>query len=330
MLLGEYAVTEGAKALVATVNRSARVEITPLNSGYNLLLAPDVLPEPLPFSLSSTGVKWRSPKIKHLDLFEAAIATFISTTNQSLPAQPRKFSLFTREFFDRSGQIKLGLGSSAALTVALQRALHRHFIDPKQDLPLEQQFFQAVDAHKRFQSGLGSGVDIAASVAGGILAYRWVADQPLQMQALDWPAALKVALVWTGRAASTRVMLQDLANWRQRYPRQYALELARLSDLSEAGASAFEDHRSEDFLEVVASYSSGLKNLGDKAGIDIFCHQHRQLEKLARDHRLMYKPSGAGGGDFGLALGLDQAAIEAFRQQCAVIGYDCPPIKINT
>jgi phosphomevalonate kinase len=330
LLLGEYAVTEGVRALVATVDRSARVEITTLDSGDNLLLAPDIHPEPLPFSLSNDGVQWLAPKTENLELFESVMATFVATMNGSFPARPIKLSLCTREFFDAGTRIKLGLGSSAALTVALQRALHRYFIDPEQDLPHEQQFFQAVDAHQRFQGNLGSGVDIAASVTGGILAYRRAADRPLQMQQLAWPAALKVALVWTGKSASTRIMLHNLAVWRQRYPRQYAHEIAALSNLSEAGASAFEAHRSEDFLEVVGSFAKGLNRLGEKAGIDIFSQEHRHLAMLARENQLFYKPSGAGGGDFGLALGLDDAALETFCQQCEASGYACPPIKINT
>ena len=328
LLLGEYAVTEGARALVAAVDRSARVEISALNSGDNLLYAPDIHAEPLPFRLSNNGVQWLAAKANGLELFEAAMAGFVANLDRALPIQPIKLTLCTREFFNVDPQIKLGLGSSAALTVALQRALHRYFVDPKQDLPLQQQFSRAVDAHRQFQGGLGSGVDIAASVVGGVLAYRRSVDHRLQMQRLAWPTALKVAAVWTGKSASTRAMLHDLATWRQQYPRKFARQLAHLSHLAEAGATAFEAQRSSDFLEIVGSFADALKSLGEKAGINIFSPEHRQLEKLALDHQLLYKPSGAGGGDFGLAWGLDEAAVESFCQRCAANGFGCPPIRI--
>ena len=127
LLLGEYAVTEGARALVATVDRSARVEITTLDSGDNLLLAPDIHPEPLPFSLSNDGVQWLAPKTENLELFESVMATFVATMNGSFPARPIKLSLCTREFFDATG--------SADKTLKIyEGAYHEVFNDTDQEL----------------------------------------------------------------------------------------------------------------------------------------------------------------------------------------------------
>jgi mevalonate kinase len=46
----------------------------------------------------------------------------------------------------------------------------------------------------------------------------------------------------------------------------------------------------------------GLGQLDEAAGIGIFSPVHERLRAIAVKHGAVYKPSGAGGGDFGIAL----------------------------
>jgi phosphomevalonate kinase len=330
LVLGEYAVTEGASALVVSVNRSARVEIEPLDSEDSILHAPDIHAEPLQFRITERGVQWQTTAPRNLGLFEMIMQDFASAVPVLAKPGAIRLSFCTRDFFDHAGKTKLGLGSSAALTVALQRALHRHFLDPQNDQSRQRQFLQALDAHRRFQGGLGSGVDIAASVVGGVLRFRSSQDRQLNARSLKWPDALEYCLVSSGRSASTQLMLTDLGRWRESHPRQYETHISRLSELAECGAEAFEKRRISDFLETVAGFAEAMKGLGEMADINIFSAEHRRLATLAKCNQVIYKPSGAGGGDFGLALGTDASAMSAFRKDCEAAGHHCPPIQFET
>ncbi|MEO0814203.1 MAG: ATP-binding protein, partial [Myxococcota bacterium] len=156
ILLGEYAVLYGATALVAATDRFARVTLEPQGS----------------FELCALGHELR---VEHCDALRAAdsrlslVASVFEQVSGGLPKV--RVTINTDEFFQ--GGTKLGLGSSAAVAVALARALRRL----GGESPSAQQLFQdAHAAHQHAQGGVGSGIDIAASAYGGLLAYR--APQP--------------------------------------------------------------------------------------------------------------------------------------------------------
>ena len=93
-------------------------------------------------------------------------------------------TLDTRTFFSTTGaRHKLGLGSSAALTVALAGAIHAH---AGRGAPVAGRL---IAAHRRMQGGRGSGLDVAASLTGGAIGYRLrraAADHACGLA--DWPA----------------------------------------------------------------------------------------------------------------------------------------------
>src|SRR5699024_6036775 len=79
--------------------------------------------------------------------------------------RPAHIALDTQAFFAEDGA-KLGLGSSAALTVALTAAVNAAQENAAPDLAA------MIGMHRRMQDGRGSGLDIAAALLGGSLVYR--------------------------------------------------------------------------------------------------------------------------------------------------------------
>lgn len=317
VLLGEYAVLFGAPAAVMAVNRRARVELAPSESDCWTLIAPDLAPRPVELDVGRVGVvNWHDDELGRgsFGLVERLLggldhAGVVELTQLA----PLAATLDTREFFISRGDssCKLGLGSSAALTVALASALAA-WADGGRMPNADAGWLQTlVDLHRRMQGGLGSGIDVAASVLGG--AFRFRLDEESSVvaaQPIDLPADLQLLFIWTGRSASTSGFLERLEARRAVHAHGVDRAIARLGELSEAGVDALESEAAGAFLDAVDGFWDALEALGREIEMPILSEEHRRLHRLAAKSGVRYKPSGAGGGDLGIAFAVDPVAIQ--------------------
>ncbi len=312
VITGEYAVLEGAPALVLAIDREAHVELEDARGNGYEITAPGLGLHAAQGQLDATGrMSW--PALDATDVEQLRLVSAVVETlgTQDRP-KPFRASLDTRAFYATSGgQAKLGLGSSAALTVALAHAI----------CALDRRGAPSIDtliaAHRRAQDGRGSGLDIAASLVGGLLIYRLHDGQP-RITAATWPSGLAWCCVWSGKPASTRALLAKLAAWRVQAPARYAALMRELGDCATAAAAAA---GATALLEAVAAYARALDRLAAASGLDIFCAEHRALAALAARLGVTYKTCGAGGGDIGIALATDEARVQAFRHVASEAGF---------
>ena len=312
VITGEYAVLEGAPALVLAIDREARVELEDATDGSYEITAPGLGIQAARGQLDATGqMSWRTvdaPTIAQLALVSAVLETLAT---DGAPTSFRA-NLDTRAFYATAdGHAKLGLGSSAALTVALASAVC------VLDRRVPPSIASLIAAHRRAQAGRGSGLDIAASLFGGLLIYRLHDRQP-QVTPATWPAGLAWCCVWSGKSASTRAYLDKLAAWRTNAPARYA---AVMRDLGDCAAAAAGPGDATTLLDAVAAYALALDRLGNASGLDIISAEHRALGALAARHGVTYKTCGAGGGDVGIALATDADQLRAFRQAATQSGF---------
>src|SRR5690606_17926630 len=120
------------------------------------------------------------------------------------------------------GGHKLGLGSSAAVAVALVAALTGA---RGVTVTADELFALADSAHREAQGGSGSGGDIAASVYGGRIRYLR-GERPQQV---GWPDDLALLAVVTGTGSSTVDLVGRVSAYRDREPSGYGRDLAALT-----------------------------------------------------------------------------------------------------
>lgn len=291
ILSGEYAVLVGAPAVCMAIDRRAYVTISASDSEYHVVRRVGIDNTPCRFKSSGGVIEWLDGG-DDFALLEAVWETvgFEPTSNVSL-------QLDTREFLDLATGNKTGIGSSAALTVALTAALGEltaHAAEPAT---------AAFDAHQKFQGGRGSGVDIATSVAGGLVEYVMNGHETHQ---LNWPEALVYALIWTGAPASTTQKLDRLARSKPRPSR------AALVYSSRRLSRAWCEGRADNILNEYHDYIDVLREFSVDHDIGIFDAGHAELSLTARAAGLVYKPCGAGGGDVGIVLATCAAVVESF------------------
>lgn len=335
VLLGEYAVLDGASAVVAAVDRRARVTASPAPGRWWQVAAPGLTEAPARFALDPSGaLQWASGgESRGLELVERLFGGWSDAVGSAIGAlPPLALELDTTEFFDDAGgaRVKLGLGSSGALTAALASALEAWIgggVLPRLDLEWVR---KAVALHRTIQGGRGSGLDVAASLLGGVLEYRLDERQRVATaRPLARPDDLCWLAIWTGRPAATGSFLERLEARRSSHRAQVEGAMAALAAAAAAGVSAMERADAGAFLDAVDASWEGFEALGAAIEMPILSAEHRRIRRLADGCGVRYKPSGAGGGDLGLAFADDGGRLDDLARRAAEAGFCLPELEID-
>ena len=330
VIVGEYAVLEGAPGLAVAVDVRAEARITSLAGSGNQLVIPDT-GESFRFRwVAGSGPRWEgsSPGAFGLPLEACAeILTARGLLPRAAELPACQIELATAAFHQTGTdgrRVKVGLGSSAAIVVALTGALVRLAGGPA--LPRQELIAICCEAHRRLQGGSGSGIDVATSITGGAVAIefsRQSGPQATVPQAypVSWPRRLGLVAVWSGQSASTPAMLGRLNAFRERDPTRFASHMGRLGANAGRAVAAWRTEDLSSLFSAITGYESGLRQLDEAAGIGIFSPVHERLQAIAVKHGAVYKPSGAGGGDFGIALTDSRTVEKTLRAGYAEAGF---------
>lgn len=318
VLAGEYAVLDGGPAVAAAVGRRAQARLLrPLTQACELQT--NGSGHDFRFSLNRRGEPvWEQSPGAQGALLEAALAV---AARQQLPITalaPFRLELCSRDLSEAAGTArasKIGIGSSGAVAVAaaavLQSALGR---TPTEAFALE--------VHRQLQQEQGSGLDVSTSFHGGVIARQ----KSGEVHALCWPDGLCVLPVWTGIAAATPLMLDKFASFRLQ-TQLYRLRMQALIGAAQCVLDAWESVNIASLLDAFGAYADELHCFDVASGIGIWSPPHCALERLALDAGLQYKPSGAGGGDLGIALCSDAQALAAFASEARRAGFT--PLELD-
>ena len=197
----------------------------------------------------------------------------------------------TQAFYD--GEIKLGVGSSAAVAVVTAALAMQRGDDSALAV--------AIDGHRDANDGKGSGVDVAASFHGGVIVTK---RQPAEVKQLaPRIRRLFLSVLFTGKSASTKELVSR-ATACVEWP-QYSKILRGLTD---DGIEAWNGQDPARFLSVVGQYHRAMAELGHAAEIPIVTEEIAAIAAYAVESGGAAKPSGAGGGDIVVVWSADPDA----------------------
>jgi len=321
ILVGEYAVLEGAPAITAAIDVRARARVVAIPGAESVFF--DALSgQAFYFVIDGGGPRWigEQPGANGA-ILEAVISSCIERSTLLDDGPSFRVSMNTDDFFTRIGGswIKLGVGSSAAVLVALVGAL---VTELNLAMPPEELLAVCHAAHRHFQGGLGSGADVATAVHGGVVTVRRGADpETVAATRCDWPSGLLALPIWSGVSASTTELLSRFEQFKSDRPDECRGHLRRLKSLSEQACVAWSEQSVIDVLSALESYDDALRAFDHDADIGISSKPHERIRQLVERQGAIYKTSGAGGGDFGLALTDSADVLEAVRGACRDNGY---------
>lgn len=294
---GEYAVLDGAAAIVVAVDRRAIARLDGEAAGTSAFLR---------------AVRDEVARRRGAGSPEVARAERIVVDSSALA--------------DAGGR-KLGLGSSAAATVAAAAVA----LGP--DAPREFVHAVAHAAHAAAQEprgSRGSGADVAACVWGGALEVRRRDHAgPLAWSRLPYPTGLHALLIWSGRPADTPALVARVRTFQDRSPADHARLLA---DMGRAAADLGAAFRADDATAAVTAVDAAgrvLAELAARSGAPLCPPGAAELSAEARELGGAAKPTGAGGGDLLLGVFTDPDAARAFEERAVRRGMTRVPAGVD-
>ncbi len=223
------------------------------------------------------------------------------------------------------GRRKLGLGGSAAILVASLGVLAAGRGDDLGAPEVRARVFrEARMAHARAQGG-GSGVDVAASVHGGLLVYTPSPWEAPRLEHAVVPADLVVRAWFSGESARTSDLLSRVEALASRDAAGHRAALEAIALPAEDARAAVLEGDVVAFIVAVDRTADALAALGVRADAPIVPAAFARLAEAARAEGGAFVPSGAGGGDVGVWVGRS-APGPAFEARASELGMT--PIEL--
>lgn len=275
MITGEHAVVYGHRAIVAAIAQRITVTLRRRDDG-RVTIRSEIAP---PFDAPVDGLATDGP-------YRFVLAAFAAYAH----LLPLGCDLEIRSDIDPT----LGLGSSAAVTVATLGAL-AHITETVDLIRLHQEAVTIV----RSLQGRGSGADLAASLYGGLVAYKApeAVTDTAGIAALALPET-SVSLRYCGYKTPTAEVLHMIAERQQGNEATFADLYARMGQVAEEAIAAAGASDSG-FYDALKSYQSLMEELGvsdetlDQIIADAYGAPETRVAKI----------SGSGLGDCVVAFG---------------------------
>ena len=333
MLFGEYAVIEGATALLCATPQQAKANYFPLSQLASFADKDTQLAKLIDKSIEDhSGL----PIIYAVQTYQWGWSTFSSSDEglihlggKALPfveealnqtnAPAGLYFIDTREFGINIDDVwvKMGIGSSGAATASLLDLI-RQIKEPSSDQLHDpyQRFLLTRNIHRKVQGGLGSGADVAISTFGGLLRFS-LSSNPLLNDPKLSPLTTHTKLprtfgIWRhGKSTSTIQSLKQVQAWKQYNLSQYQ---NHMNAIAEAADHAYQQLYlgQVSWVECIEKGGKAIRDFGQAVNLPLWTKLHDEWSEQLAPFSAQIKPTGAGGDD----LTLFAAPNEDVEQKC--------------
>jgi len=296
ILTGEYAVLDGAPALVIAVDRRAIARV-------------------------------RAGAPRGSSAFLLAVASELAArrgASDPAAAAALEIAVDSSAFYD--GLTKLGLGSSAAVTVVATAlaigATGSGGIDRNEVLTIASAAHASAQAER---GARGSGADIAAAVHGGTIVFT-----AGRIDRRTWPRTVRVLPFFTGSSADTPTLIARVTAARTERRSEVDAALAAVGDASRAACAALTapaDLAATAVIGAIALAAAALDRLALATQLDLVPDCVRAARSAMSRFGGTAKTTGAGGGDVGFAV--IPATADVTSATRSLIEAGCRPLPLS-
>jgi hydroxymethylglutaryl-CoA reductase len=276
ILLGEHAVVYGSHAIAAPVPLAVRAAVQETSSGHVEMMIP------------RWGVEYRLHRDPaHRDSFQRSLGIIFDTLG--LTSRSVRIEVFPN--VPRA----MGLGGSAAMAVAIIRALDQHFRLGLGDAEVNQLAY----ACEKVAHGTPSGIDNTVATYGKFVLYKRGAgpDDAPMMRELKVPRPIPMVIGISGKESLTAKTVGGVRAAWQRDPELYERIFSEIDRLTLQSVDAVQNHDLERLGDLM-NICHGLLN-----ALRVSSWELEELVQIAREHgALGAKLTGGGGGGSIIAL----------------------------
>ena len=319
VISGEYAVLDGALAILTTLNQKVNIKIQESDKNHNVYLT-SALEGVFPFVTDDdANIIW-------LEADPGAYGSLLQHAFKILkPVIKEKLSIIidSSEFFRTTKDgtaIKLGIGSSAAVSVGITQALfqYQEIISSPGNL-----LTQANIIHQALQGKQGSGIDVTCCFADqGVIECTKDSVKNQTWSILNWPNGLHLKVLTTSQGASTKRLVTNYKRASNLYPKEFKNSLDQFMDITQNLSHAWKSEDVDQIIGLLTAYDVQIKKLDKIGDIGIYTQVHTEVQNIASRYNVFYKPSGAGGGDIGLAFSSSLDELNNFSDEISTVGWN--------
>jgi hydroxymethylglutaryl-CoA reductase len=265
ILLGEHAVVYGRHAIAAPIPLAIEASIEDAEDGVSLIIP-------------RWGVEQRLQiEVEEREAFHKPSAVILERLG--LMGRPMRIEVFPN--VPRA----MGLGGSAAVAVAIIRALNAHFDLRLSDAEVNALAFES----EKMAHGTPSGIDNTVATYGRFVLFR--SGDPPTMRTISPARPIPLVIGMTGVESLTAKMVARVRQAWERNPQRYERIFDDIDSLTLQGLKAIESYDLEQLGELM-NICQGLLN-----ALQVSCWEVEELIQIAREHgALGAKLTGGGGG----------------------------------
>jgi hydroxymethylglutaryl-CoA reductase len=296
ILLGEHAVVYGRHAVAAPVPLAIEARVEDADEGVTLLIP-------------RWGVEQRMhPEAAQPQSFHKPSGVIL----QKLGLTDRAIRI---EVFPNVPRA-MGLGGSAAIAVAIIRALNEHFALGLSDEEVNALAFES----EKVAHGTPSGIDNTLATYGRFVLYR--RGDPAVVKELEVSEPIPVVIGMTGVESLTAKMVARVRTAWERNPKRYERIFDEIDSLTLQGIRAISDNDLDQLGELM-NINQGFLN-----ALQVSCWEIEELIQIARENGAVgAKLTGGGGGGSIIAICPDDSERVVRAMQDA--GYQAMEVKIG-
>jgi phosphomevalonate kinase len=231
---------------------------------------------------------------------------------------------------------KPGLGSSAAVTVAIIKAILTHHKKSCRTQAEKMVVFKlATLSHLHVQKNAGSGFDIAASTWGTTIAYKkwnteWLTQQQekftfsqlvhknwrgLSIKPITLTKKIHIIVGFTGTSAKTTTLINRMKKYIANDPNRFKTLSNYINRTVMDLITAIKKKNIPAINNLITINRQELSLLAQESGVKLETPKLKKLIDIAHNHSAAAKFSGAGGGDCGIALCTNKKQANAIKKE---------------
>ena len=182
---------------------------------------------------------------------------------------------------------------------------------------------QANTIHQTLQDKQGSGIDVACCFANqGVIECTKDSVKNHTWSILNWPNGLHLKVLTTGQGASTKRLVTNYERAGNLHSKEFKNALDQFMEITQNLSIAWKSEDVDHIIGLLTAYDVQIKQLDKIGDIGIYTQVHTAVSYTHLTLPTKRIPSGAGGGDIGLAFSSSLDELNDFSNEISKVAWN--------